>query len=145
MNITIVYPDSPLRIASTSFLVRLGHEVVCRGGAGELARDATPHPTPDVLLVELPGSSISNGALEAVNRRYPDVPIIGIVDYGSVLRTQEAEAYGVYGYLHKPFSLAELDLMLRQLERRAGPQEPAITVGADIDCAGLPMGGTATT
>ena len=54
--------------------------------------------------------------VEAIHARFPAVPILLISSAGEVLRSEEAMKNGIFGYLHKPISLSELELMLERIK-----------------------------
>lgn len=53
-----------------------------------------------------------------VHQQYPDTYFVIVTDSPPNLSTEEAINYGVYGYLHKPIYLTELELLLIRLAER---------------------------
>jgi DNA-binding NtrC family response regulator len=54
--------------------------------------------------------------VEDIHTRFPAIPIVLVSSTGKVLLPEDAIRNGVYGYLHKPVSLAELELMLVRID-----------------------------
>ena len=50
--------------------------------------------------------------LEEIHAIFPAVPILLISSAGETIRVEEALKNGVFGYVHKPLSLSELELLL---------------------------------
>lgn len=53
--------------------------------------------------------------IRKIHKQYPTIFFIVITANTPVLSAKEAILYGIYGYLHKPISLAELELLLVRL------------------------------
>ena len=116
MKIYLIHSNTLVQKVLTDFLLRLDHETVCFPHADELLRDGRDWSEPDVVIATLCASDTPDKrSLPAIHARYSHVPIIGISDPGFALPPKEAMRHGVYGYLHQPFSLEELELMLLRL------------------------------
>ena len=55
------------------------------------------------------------GNIKKIHQQYPDIFFIVVTNNPATLSTEEALSYGIYGYLHKPISLAELELILLRI------------------------------
>ena len=53
--------------------------------------------------------------LRPLHQEYPHVPVILLTGDGTILPAPEAVECGVFGFLHQPLHLAELELMLYRL------------------------------
>ena len=117
MRICLTGEESIVAQTFQSFLSDLGHEVVLVQSLHELLDHLASQPA-DLVITDLrtPGD---NALMGEVHRKYPDVAIVIMTDGHPSLSAEEAIASGVYAYLHKPVSLAELEfLVVRSSERR---------------------------
>ena len=83
------------------------------------------HETPDVLISDLRMAGMSGHGLQAELKRIaPDLPVIMITAFGSIQTAVESMKLGAFDYVTKPFSNAELLLIVaRALENRDLRQE----------------------
>ena len=119
MRIVIVDTDPIVEIALGSFLSQLGHSLIHLGSSTDHL-DSAPAPLdaePDLLMLN--GWSGGPRGLEILRRvhgLYPATPIVIIIASDAAVPTaKEAIDNGVYAYLHKPFSLHELELLIARL------------------------------
>jgi DNA-binding NtrC family response regulator len=73
--------------------------------------------------------------LAAVRRTNPDAHVVMITGYGSLDTAVRAVKLGAHDYLTKPFSLQQVDLILRQADQRwaaARQQAEAAAVSASL-------------
>jgi DNA-binding NtrC family response regulator len=111
--------DEPIVLQTlTSFLNDLGHTVTCSSSKDEL--EAIGNQTEADLVIadlRLPGL---NGLklIRRVHQLFPDTPIVVISGHrADLLSTQDAVECEVFAFLHKPFSLRELEFLLIRLEK----------------------------
>lgn len=67
--------------------------------------------------LQLPGRD-GLEVLRAVRRLNPSCAVVIVTGYASIHSAVEAVRLGAYDYLTKPFSLGQIDVMLRRLEER---------------------------
>lgn len=126
MRICVVDESAVLRSTLREFLSDLGHEVSVRKYPKELLEGLEELARPlDVVIANFPTRGRGHdGLLSEMHRWCPDSLVIAMVDHGATLSFDKAISYGVYSYLRKPISLAELELMLARLAERRGPALP---------------------
>lgn len=118
MRVCVFLDDQIVSRTLNEFLSELGHEAIALGsGCGLLKEmeDCALHG--DLIITELnPNRKVDIQLIHDLHKRYPDAPFILATDTGSILPSTMAISCGVYAYLRKPISLAELELMLSRLE-----------------------------
>ncbi len=99
------------------FIKNLGYRVVSLNSVHELLDNLEKNHTSMRLVIT--DISVFRGKevaiIREVRRRYADIYFLIIISGPPILSTEEAISYGVYGYLHKPIYLAELELFLIRL------------------------------
>lgn len=120
MKICIAGGDSLLTKTLKDFLTEIGCEVVFVKSASELPASLRKEPKPPGLaLINLNESKKTAGLfIEKVHKQFPRLPLILLTDDRAPFRAKEAISLGIYGYLHKPFSLEELELMINQIIKK---------------------------
>lgn len=117
MTIYLISSEILTRTILADFLTDLGHQVTTFGFMQSAVGDCQP----DVLIVDGVGLAAWEG-IEQVHGRYPDSPVIGILDRSSRMTAEKALECGVHACLHPPFDLEELELILLHLsENGRGP------------------------
>ncbi len=113
MHIGICISNKTLRRVVARFLEKLNHRVAVIDDAAAGCAEVPVMQRFDCLLLEQTCSS-PVGELMRLRERgeFLDTPAIILAAYGSVLTYPEAKALGIYGYLHSPVELSELELML---------------------------------
>ena len=117
MRICLVEQENIVRRTLEDFLTDLGHAVSVFNTLDDLsaALDQNPHSV-DLIITDL---RTANGKatflLCNLHQCCSDVPIIVITTSDNILPAREAIQCGIYAYLHKPFRLAELELILVRL------------------------------
>jgi len=116
MRVCIVGEESIVTQTLRGFLSDLGHQVAVIGTTDELLDRLAVQPV-DVVITDLhmPGNV---APIREVHQRHPDVAIVMMTAGHPPLSMEEALSCGVYAYLHKPISLAELELLLVRLSER---------------------------
>ena len=116
MRICLVGEESIATQTLQEFLSDLGHNVISVRSSHELL-DQLKFRSADVMIANL-GMAGNDTWIREVHRRYPEVAIVLMTTGHPSLSAEEALSYGVYAYLHKPISLAELELLLVRLSER---------------------------
>jgi two-component system nitrogen regulation response regulator GlnG len=108
MSHVLIVDDEPsICWAFREFLTEEGHEVSIAASAEEALAIAERHrPDAVVMDVRLPGMD-GLTAMECLNRRIGDVPVIVITAFGSLETAVQAIAQGAFDYLPKPFDLEQ--------------------------------------
>lgn len=118
--ILIIDDEAPIRDGCRQTLEKSGYEVRIAGDGGEgiaIAREVNP----DVAFVDLkmPGMS-GMEIIERLSREIPDIVLIMITGYATIISAVEAMQKGAYDYLPKPFSPDQLRALTRRgLEHRS--------------------------
>ena len=115
LNLLIVDDERPVREACREIASALGYQA----GAAESAEQALrliEVQNIDVVFLDmkLPGT----GGLEAMRQikaRRPDIEVIVVTGHGTVESAVQAMKSGAYDYVTKPFSMAELKLLLSRV------------------------------
>ena len=129
MRICII-DDEPIVVQTLSaYLTDLGHSAIGYGSKDELEA-VLVDPAVDLVIADLrlPGL---NGLrlIRRVNQLFPDAPIVAVSGHrADVVKMRDVIENEAYAFLHKPFSLEELESLLVRLEK-----ERTITKGSDRD------------
>jgi len=117
MRICLVERENIVRNTLQDFLSDLGHAVLIFNALDDLSTTLDRHArSVDLIITDLlPANGKAISLLRTLHQRCPDIPFIITSTSNGVLPAREALQCGVYGYLHKPFRLAELELMLLRL------------------------------
>ena len=120
MRIFIACEEQIVAKTFRDFLSDLGHDVVCFKSVCELLDEQEKRSGWADLIIIDPhaGNRNDTNLLYEVHKWSPEVPIIVTTTHESILPPDEAISYGVYAYLRKPISLAELELLLSRLPGR---------------------------
>lgn len=126
MRICMVEEDQIVAKTLEEFISSIGHHVVVHNMVnGLLDWLEKDHLPPDIIIINIqPENTVRIRKIIEVHKRYFDAPIIAIINRGSVLSTETAISCGVYAFLRKPISFAELELILIRLSERKAPGDP---------------------
>ena len=53
--------------------------------------------------------------IEKIHARFPAIPIVLVTSTDGIMKAKKAVKNGVFGYLHKPLCLSELELLLHRI------------------------------
>jgi signal transduction histidine kinase len=113
--ILIIDDEEPLRDGCRQTLEKSGYAVLTAGEGVEGIKIAREHK-PEVAFIDLKMPGISGmEIIEILSRDIPDIVLIMITGYATIVSAVEAMQKGSYDYLPKPFSPDQL----RALTRRA--------------------------
>jgi two-component system, NtrC family, response regulator HydG len=123
-TILVVDDDQDMVSALCDILRQAGYRALS-ANSGHDALAIVEHETPDVLISDLRMAGMSGHGLQAELKRVaPDLPVIMITAFGSIQTAVESMKLGAFDYVTKPFSNAELLLIVaRALENRELRQE----------------------
>ncbi|HTM56837.1 MAG TPA: ATP-binding protein [Candidatus Udaeobacter sp.] len=114
----VVDDEEPVLAVMADLLNALGQDVmIAQGGAAGL--EAFEHETFDVVFTDLGMPEVNGWDLAlGVKSRRPATPVVLVTGWGFQLEGGAAEAHGVDFVLPKPFSLEEVERVLRQVGER---------------------------
>jgi two-component system response regulator HydG len=123
-TILVVDDDQDMVSALCDILRQAGYRALS-ANSGHDALAIVERETPDVLISDLRMAGMSGHGLQAELKRIaPDLPVIMITAFGSIQTAVESMKLGAFDYVTKPFSNAELLLIVaRALENRDLRQE----------------------
>ncbi|HDQ03282.1 MAG TPA: hybrid sensor histidine kinase/response regulator [Deltaproteobacteria bacterium] len=118
--ILIIDDEEPLRDGCRQVLEKSGYEVLTAEHGAEGIKIAREH-MPDVAFVDLKMPNMSGmEVMEILSKDIPDIILVMITGYASILSAVEAMQKGAYDYLPKPFSPDQLRAITkRALDHRA--------------------------
>lgn len=118
-NILIVSGDRHLRKTLTDDLQANGHALEVMATA-EIAPDQRGEDPPQVVVIDLnPDDTHGLHVVRKIKTQWPDVACIILADNASSESTMKAVDLGAYGYIHKPYDVNQLRLLIqRALEKR---------------------------
>ena len=114
-HILIVDDEKNIRAHLATYVRTLGHETMAAADA-TAALAALAASNFDVVLsdVRMPGMD-GLALLREIRRRQPDAVVVLMTAYATVPQAVEAIHAGAYDYLVKPFSLDQVELLLRRV------------------------------
>ena len=123
-SVLVVEDDAALREALTDTLRAAGLNALAAGEASEALRMLESEEIALVISdVQMPGP---NGyeLLAAIKRRRPDLPVVLMTAYGTIVQAVSAMREGATDYIVKPFDAqALIEMARRQLAMRVMPHE----------------------
>ncbi len=118
--IYVVDDDAEMRAAVTEALLRSGFRVRTFAGGAELLAAFEPVVGAVVVTdVRMPGMS-GFALLKRLQALSPGVPVVVMTAYGTVQDAVEAMKEGAFDYLVKPFSLHDLEAVVRRAVSLSG-------------------------
>ncbi|MGD0117654.1 MAG: sigma-54 dependent transcriptional regulator [Candidatus Binatus sp.] len=121
----LVVDDDQDMVSALCDILRQAEYRPLSANSGHDALAIVERETPDVLISDLRMAGMSGHGLQAELKLIaPDLPVIMITAFGSIQTAVESMKLGAFDYVTKPFSNAELLLIVaRALENRALRQE----------------------
>jgi len=122
----VIDDDPEMRALLRDLLTREGFRVRETPGSEHVIPALEGDP-PDAIVLdkEMPGAS-GLDLVSYIGRRYPDLPVILVTAFGGADTRAEALRRGAAGYLDKPFRVARLLDILREVTRPASAPLPAL-------------------
>ncbi len=122
----LVAEDDPVaRLALRDLLEEEGFDVVGVAANGAEAVALTEQVQPEVVLSDV-AMPVMNGleATRSIKRRYPEVEVVILSASGDPAHITEAEEVGVYRFLNKGSSFAQIiETVAKARASRAGPSK----------------------
>jgi DNA-binding NtrC family response regulator len=122
-GVLVVDDDESFRTLVADRLTRTGHRIAAAAG-GEAALtllDGVEVAVVDLLMPGMDGLTL----LKKIRKANPDIAVIMLTGHGTIDNAVEAMKVGAADYLQKPCSLAEVELSIGQVGRRAAAEEPS--------------------
>jgi DNA-binding NtrC family response regulator len=119
-HVLVVDDEPDVRDLLVEYFREAGHEVSSAADGTEAVADITRHPTKYGLIIsdlQLPGID-GLGVLKAAKAANPSVAVIIVTGYASVDSAVRAVRLGAYDYLTKPFTLGQIDVIVRRAAER---------------------------
>jgi DNA-binding NtrC family response regulator len=115
LNLLIVDDDRAVREACRDVAITLGFDPQIAESAQHAYRALETRGADVVLLdLKLPGSS-GLETLHAIRKNSPEALVIVVTGHGTIQSAVQAMKDGAYDYVTKPFSLEELQLLLKRV------------------------------
>ena len=133
LNIISLDDDPDFREYIGGVLTAEGHEARCVGSPAELDK-AIEDSRPDIILLDLNmGSDSGEAVLESIKESNPRQCVIVVTGYPSLESMRKTFKHDVFDYLTKPFSLQDLQRVIRQAAEEFGlGQRPMDRLRADL-------------
>ena len=140
LHVLIADDELEVRELLADYLAEVGYEVTTLPDGTAAVADLTANPAKYQLVIsdlQMPGVD-GLGVLEAAKKANPSIAVIIVTGYASVDSAVRAVRMGAYDYLTKPFTLGQIEVIVRraaerlaleaenrQLTRRAGGSHQA--------------------
>lgn len=128
MTFVLVVDDDPAMRRTLSINLRARDYEVETAGDGRSALQIVDERMPDVVLLDLGLPDLDGVAVLTRLRSFTQVPVIVVSARTESDDKVEALDLGADDFITKPFSLEELLARVRATSRRAGREEPDLTV-----------------
>ena len=114
-RVLVVEDEADLRELLVEYFRGRGH-VVTGAADGRTAVATLERETFDLVLTDLQLPGIDGlGVLSAARRLHPDAYVVIVTGFASLDSAIQAVRLGAYDYLTKPFSLGQIDVVLRRI------------------------------
>ncbi len=128
----LVIDDEPEMLRSyQKMLQRAGYQVHCLTGAPEALKHLEQDAAFSAIICDLKMPEMDGMAFfEALQERYPFLPVIIVTGHGSLEQGIKAVKRGVFDFIEKPFSTKKL---LQSLEEAIGASTPRQPSGTTVE------------
>jgi two-component system nitrogen regulation response regulator NtrX len=119
-SVLVVDDETDVRDLLVDYFREAGHEVSSAADGTQAVAEITTHPTKYDLIIsdlQLPGID-GLGVLKAAKAANPDISVIIVTGYASVDSAVRAVRMGAYDYLTKPFTLGQIEVIVRRAAER---------------------------
>ncbi|MFS3128618.1 response regulator [Nocardioides sp. Bht2] len=131
MTFVLVVDDDPAILRTLSINLRARDYDVETAGDGRSALQIVDERMPDVVLLDLGLPDLDGVAVLKQLRSFTQVPVIVVSARSEPDDKVEALDLGADDFITKPFSIEELLARVRAATRRAGVENPGLTVDVD--------------
>ncbi len=123
-KVLVVEDEENIRNFLIEGLAIAGHEGVDAIHGKDALTKLTEHTDVDVIITDINMPHMDGLQLiDAINTRYPGIPIVVVTAYGSVSSAVSAMKMGAVDYLQKPIKLKELRAVVKKAAQRRGDQD----------------------
>jgi DNA-binding NtrC family response regulator len=140
-HVLVVDDEPDVRDLLVEYFREAGHEVSSAADGTEAVADITRHPTKYGLVItdlQLPGID-GLGVLKAARAANPSVAVIIVTGYASVDSAVRAVRLGAYDYLTKPFTLGQIDVIVRRATEQQALDAETRQLAREMEGRGLPQ------
>jgi len=121
-RVLVVEDEGDLRELLVEYFRGRGHDVA-GASDGRAAVAALERDTFDLVLTDLQLPGLDGlGVLQAARRLQPPAYVVIVTGFASLDSAIQAVRLGAYDYLTKPFSLGQIDVVLRRIDDHAALQ-----------------------
>ena len=120
LQVLIVDDEREVRELLAEYFAEVGYDVTTASDGAAAAEDLTANPTKYQLVIsdlQMPGID-GLGVLEAAKKANPSIAVIIVTGYASVDSAVKAVRMGAYDYLTKPFTLGQIEVIVRRAAER---------------------------
>lgn len=148
LKVLVVDDEAEVRDLLAEYFTEIGYDVTTAVDGARAIEDITRNPTKYGLVIsdlQMPGVD-GLGVLKAAKAANPSLAVIIVTGYASVDSAVRAVRMGAYDYLTKPFTLGQIEVIVRraaerlaleaenrQLARKVGGREPSDSDGAVVE------------
>lgn len=120
LKVLIVDDELEVRELLAEYFAEVGYDVTTAPDGTAAVADLTANPTKYQLVIsdlQMPGID-GLGVLEAAKTANPSIAVIIVTGYASVDSAVRAVRMGAYDYLTKPFTLGQIEVIVRRAAER---------------------------
>jgi two-component system response regulator AtoC len=120
LKVLIVDDELEVRELLAEYFAEVGYDVTTAPDGNAAVADLTANPTQYQLVIsdlQMPGID-GLGVLEAAKKANPSIAVIIVTGYASVDSAVRAVRMGAYDYLTKPFTLGQIEVIVRRAAER---------------------------
>jgi two-component system response regulator AtoC len=120
LKVLIVDDELEVRELLAEYFAEVGYDVTTAPDGTAAVADLTANPTQYQLVIsdlQMPGID-GLGVLEAAKKANPSIAVIIVTGYASVDSAVRAVRMGAYDYLTKPFTLGQIEVIVRRAAER---------------------------
>lgn len=120
LRVLIVDDEPEVRELLAEYLAEVGYDVSTSPDGTAAVDELTANPTKYQLVIsdlQMPGMD-GLGVLEAAKKANPSIAVIIVTGYASVDSAVRAVRMGAYDYLTKPFTLGQIEVIVRRAAER---------------------------
>jgi len=120
LKIYLIIKEKIITQTLEEFVTSLGHQVITLPSIDELLETFKNDSQRKALVIseESLFRKQARSTIRKIHKQHPSLLFVVITENRPIFSTKEAMSFGIYGYLHKPISLAELELLLVRLSEK---------------------------
>jgi DNA-binding NtrC family response regulator len=120
LKVLVVDDEADVRDLLAEYFTEIGYDVTTAPDGAKAIEDIAAHPTKYGLVIsdlQMPGID-GLGVLKAARAANPSLAVIIVTGYASVDSAVRAVRMGAYDYLTKPFTLGQIEVIVRRVAER---------------------------